>query len=124
MLIRSKFFTMMTTIFLGLSPGIALAQLDQPAVEQTNPSYSEAELKSFSEALLEVQRITDAYQPSLEAAKTPEDENRVREAATDEATQVITAKGISVDKYREILLVAQSNSEVADRIRQHLRNLQ
>lgn len=124
MLIRSKVLTMMTTIFLGLSPGIALAQLDQPAVEQTNPSYSEAELKSFAEALLEVQRVANVYQPGLEAAKTPEDENRVREAATDEATQVITEKGISVDKYREILFVALSNSEVADRIRQHLRNLQ
>ncbi len=124
MLIRSKVLTMMTTIFLGLSPGIALAQLEQPAVEQTNPSYNEAELKSFAEALLEVQRINNAYQPSLEAAKTPEDENRVRKAATDETTQVITEKGISVDKYREILLVALSNSEVADRIRQHLRNLQ
>ncbi len=125
MLIRSMLLVVAMGIFLNLSPGIALAQTGQPPVERSTPTtYSEGELKSFAEILLEVQRINNAYLPSLVAAKSPEDENRIREAATGEAEHVISEKGISMDKYREILFAALNNSELADRIRQHILSLQ
>ena len=104
--------------------GPVAAQLGQLSVAQSSPSYSDAELKSFAEALLEVQRINNAYQPSLEAATTPEEENRVHQAALNEVTQVLKEKGMSVDKYKEIVIIAQNNSDIAERIMQQIRNVQ
>jgi hypothetical protein len=93
--------------------------IPQPSVA----SYSDAELRSVAQALVAVDRIAHAYLPSLEAAATPEDEDRVREAAVGEAAQAINDKGISVDKYNEILLVARNDPQIADRIRTQLQTL-
>ena len=91
--------------------------------QQATPSYSDAEVRSVAMALVAVDRIAHDYLPSLEAAATPEDEDRVREAAVGEATQAINNSGISVDKYNEILLVARNDPQVADRIRTELQNM-
>jgi hypothetical protein len=80
--------TLLTTIafaVLGASwAPIASAQAPgAPAIErpQQASSYSDTELKSFALAALNVQRIRNLYLPKLEAAKTPEQEWEVREAA-------------------------------------------
>ncbi len=91
--------------------------------QQGTQSYSDAELRSVAVALVAIDRIAHAYLPSLEAAATPEDEDRVREAAVGEATQAISNTGITVDKYNEILLVARNDPQVADRIKTQLENL-
>lgn len=122
---RSSFPTMMTIALLSIaSVPVALAQASQLPAEQSAPSYSDAELKSFAVALLEVQRINDAYLPQLKAAKTTEEQQQVEEKASQEMEQAVRTKGLSVDKYKEILTRAQSNPEVAERVKQHLKAAQ
>ena len=120
-----KLLMMIIVASLAATSGpLSAAQAEQPSVEQLNQSsYSDAELKKLAEAVVEVERINGAYQPRLEAAKTTEEQNQVREAAFNEMTNVLKQKGITVERYKEILVVAQSNPDVAERIRQHIRNV-
>jgi hypothetical protein len=122
--IRSTLLIPFAAALLGIAsvPTVS-AQSAQPSADQPVRSYSDSELKSFAEALVELQRINRAYQPRLEAATTPDEKNQVQHAAMEEATQTLAKKGINVDKYNEILLVAQNNPEVAERIRDQLRNM-
>jgi len=115
---------MIIALLAATSGPLTAAQSEQPSVEQLNqPSFSDAELKRLAEAVVELERINGAYQPSLEAAKTTDEENQVRQAAFNEMTKVLKQKGMTVERYKEILLVAQNNPDVAERIRRHIRNI-
>ena len=85
-------------------------------------AYSDAELKSFAGAVVEVHRINDAYIPKLQAANTPDEEQQIEAAALREMVQAVEKEGISVEKYEEILTQAQNNRDVAHRLKQPLRD--
>ncbi|MCW5605173.1 MAG: DUF4168 domain-containing protein [Burkholderiales bacterium] len=122
---RSKFLAIVAVALLGIGPVSFTHAQDAPvAPGKSVNTYSDGELKSFAEAMLEVQRINMTYQPQMESAKTPEEKDRVQQAAMQEAIQAVEGKGMPVDKYQEILLVAQNDPVVADKIRQHIKNVQ
>lgn len=122
---HSRFWAIATVILLSIvSTPSAWPQLAQAAVEQTALPYSDAELRSVARAVLEVQRINNAYVPKLEAARTPEEEQGVVQAASREMNRAVEQSGMSVDRYREILIHAEQDSTLADRIRDHIRNTQ
>lgn len=125
MTIRSSFLAMITFALLGMAwAPVTVAQDGPPSLEQTAPPVSDAELKSFAVAVLEVQRINDAYMPRFQASKTPEEQQRVEDAASKEMVQAVEKQGMTVDKYKEILTLAQQNPQVAERIKQHIKNTQ
>lgn len=125
MTIRSSLLTTMAIALLAVAPvPVAMAQSGQPSVEQSVPSVSDAELKSFAVAVLEVQRINDTYMPRFEAAKTPEEQQQVENAASKEMVKAVEKQGMTVDKYKEILSLAQKNPQVAERIKQHIKSAQ
>ncbi|HKA41170.1 MAG TPA: DUF4168 domain-containing protein [Burkholderiales bacterium] len=124
-MMHSRFWAIATVILLSIvSTPSAWPQLAQAAVEQTALPYSDAELRSVARAVLEVQRINNAYVPKLEAARTPEEEQGVVQAASREMNRAVEQSGMSVDRYREILIHAEQDSTLADRIRDHIRNTQ
>ena len=112
-------------VLLGaISAPLTAAQLDPPSIQQPGQqTYSDADLKTFAEALLEVERISNAYQPRLEAAKNLGEEEQVHQAALKEVTTVLAQKGMSIDKYKEIVVVAQNDPDVAQRIREQLKKI-
>jgi GTP1/Obg family GTP-binding protein len=125
MRIPSRFLA--TTICAALSIGgtpLAFAQSNPSEILRSAPSYSDAELKSFAVAALEVQRINDAYLPKLKTASTPEEQKQVEKVATDEMVKAVEKEGMSVDKYKEIMNHAQSNPEIADKVMKHIKSVQ
>jgi hypothetical protein len=84
--------------------------------------YSDAELKSFAGAVVEVHRINDAYIPKLQAASTTDEEQQLEAAALHEMVQAVEKEGISVEKYEEILTKAQTNLDIAHRLKRPLRD--
>src|SRR5262245_45796879 len=103
---------------------IAFAQAsDAPVTEspQQALSYSDAELKSFTLAALNVQRIKGLYQPKLEAAKTPEQEQEVRKAATSEMVQAIESEGMTVSKYTEDARQVQQGTDPGEGVQGEVR---
>jgi hypothetical protein len=125
-MIRWTFLVMIAFAVLGPSwTPIASAQVTgTPPVEpqQQTSSYSDTELKSFALAAINVVRIRNLYLPKLESAKTPEEVQEVRKAATDEMVQAIESVGMTVDDYTAISKQVRENSEIAKRVQEHVRD--
>jgi len=122
-----KIQTRVFSLLLGLvgfagAPAV-LSQTTAPAqVEQAASPYSDAELKSFAVALVEVHRINDSYTQKLASAQSPEEQQQIRDTASKEMVRAVETEGMSVEKYKEILSQAQNNPAVAERVKEHIRS--
>lgn len=125
MKVRSSVLAIIMSAVLGAAwMPAATAQVPGPSVLESPPAYSEQELKLFAGVAIEVQRISDFYLPRLQAAQSAEEEQEVRRAASGEMAQAVEKKGMTVDKFNEIMVVAQLNPELADRIVRHINEQQ
>ena len=121
---RSTFLTMLFALSGAVWAPIALAETDDStppsaASEQAATPYSDAELKSFAVALLEVDRIKTTYAPKL--ALTLRAQQEVKQAASQEMVQALKQQGISVDKYQEMLINVQTNPALAGKVDHYLK---
>jgi hypothetical protein len=122
-----KTHTRILSLLLGLvgfacTPAVFAQAALQPPPGQTASSYSDSELKSFAVAVVEVQRINDTYVQKLESAASPEEQQQLRQAASQEMVQAVEKEGMSVDKYKEIMSHAETNPMVAQRVKEHIRS--
>ena len=95
------------------------AQNQQVPSEQSAAAYSDAELKSFAAAAVDVHRINSNYLPKL-ADANPVQQQQLEKQALQETTRAIEKQGLTSDKYDEILTAAQSQPEVAKKVEQFL----
>ena len=102
----------------------ATAQSVQSAIEQSAPAVSDAELKSFAVAVLEVRRITDTYVPMLKTATTIEEQQQVEKAASAEMKQAVENEGMTVGRFNQILTLARIDPDLTERIRRHIKQPQ
>lgn len=94
-------------------------QVEMPA--DAAPELSDEKLKSFAVAFLEVSKINQTYQPQIQAAGSPEDEQRIRQQAGADMIQAVdSSQGISVEEYNMIIQAAQVDPELAQRINGHI----
>lgn len=84
-------------------------------------SFSDNEIKAFAEAVKEVQNISQEYQPQMQKAETPDQQQAVRKEAEDKMISAIEGKGLSVDQYNQIAAAAQSDPQTAAKVHEHLR---
>ncbi|HEX7007931.1 MAG TPA: DUF4168 domain-containing protein [Alphaproteobacteria bacterium] len=80
------------------------------------PNVSAEQLKSFADASLEVDKISQEYAPKLQAAKTAEDQEAVRKEATEKMVDAVQKKGLTVEDYRRIAIAARANPDLAREI--------
>jgi post-segregation antitoxin (ccd killing protein) len=96
------------------------AQSDQaPKTEPSTAAYSDAELKSFAAAAVDVHRINSTYLPKL-AEAGPDEQRQIETQAMQETTRAVEKQGLTSDKYDAILSAAQSRPEVAKKVEQFL----
>ena len=128
---RSSILTLVFAAIGAVWLAAALAQTTQSDIEKSATSAqqstslsvpSDAELKSFADAVVAVHRINDAYIPKLEAAGTVDEEQKLEAAALREMVQAVEKEGLSVEKYEEILTQAQTNRELVHRLKRPLRD--
>lgn len=98
------------------SAAFVQAQTAPPPAAQPGKNYTDTDLKSFAVAVLEVNRIKQAYLPKFQSAATPKEQMDVQNKATVEMEKAVSKQGMTVDKYQEILAHAQNNPEVADKV--------
>ena len=122
MMIHSGFLTMLSGVCATAWTPLTVVDYGLSAREGS-ASFSDTDLKSFVIAALEVERISDTYLPKLKAAKTPEEQQQVENAASREMVKAVENKGMSIDKYQEIATEAQANPAVAERVKQHIRDM-
>ena len=114
MSIRSLLLVTLAALLLAVAPVAALAQT-------ARPGYSDDELKSFAVAIVKVQRLNDFYLPKLDAAATREEQDKVLKTASDEMTRVVEDNGMKVQRFTQILDDLLVDPDLAERVRQHIR---
>jgi hypothetical protein len=105
-----------------LVPGVAIAQQPQampPGNSETLPSISEQKLDAVAAALQQVADIKDNYQQKIEESP-PADRKRLADEANTALTRAITDQGLSVEEYSSILVVAQNDPAVREKILQRI----
>jgi hypothetical protein len=116
----------MTLVMGAMSAGSALAQEQAPTMNtqgdaQAASSFDDATLNSFAAAFLKVNQLGQTYGAQLEAAKTPEEQQKIQtQANTEMQAAVENTDGIDVDTYNRIIQVAQADPKLAERINEKL----
>jgi len=119
MKLRSSMMIAIAALGLASAP-LVTAQTVQPPLEQSANAYSDADLRQFAAAVVEVQRITDTYVPQMRSAASAEERDLVHAAASMEMTRAVEKEGMSPEKFHDILTLARADPEVAARIRAHI----
>ena len=119
-MIRLLALAAVATGLFGAPPASAQQAVPPPAVQPALPAqdFTDDELRTFAVAVIEVSRINDTYLPIYYAARTPEEQQLVEQKATEEMKQAVRNRGMSVDKYQEILVHAKTNPQIANRVDQ------
>ncbi|AVF04936.1 hypothetical protein C4375_15325 [Devosia sp. I507] len=108
-----------------ISSGSVLAQdammQDAPSTALTSADFDGAELDSFVEAYVEVNMIGQAFAPQMQSAATPEEQMQVQTEASEQMMGAIeNVEGINLERYNEIMAVAQNDTDLATRINTRL----
>ncbi len=106
--------------FAGVSGAMAQSAAPQRQPQQ-QAAISQEELKSFAVAAKEVQKINQSYMPSYQSAQTDEQKKAIEREAMGKMTQAVKEKGLTVEKYNQIVQVAQSDPEVARKVDEYAR---
>ena len=117
-MIRSTLMTTLLALLVVAAVPLSWAQTEAAPAEQAT-SYSDAELKSFAAAAVEVHRINSGYLPKM-AEATPVQQRQLEQQALRETTAAVEKQGLTSDKYDEILTAAQNRPEVATKVEQYL----
>lgn len=109
-------------------PGAAWAPLAMvPAEESAGGAsaspYGDAELRSFATAAVQVRRITDAYVEKMVAAKSEQEKKQLERLASGDMVQAVKKEGLSVDKYQDIANRVQTDPDLAERVKQKLKEV-
>jgi len=103
----------------GAQEAAPAPQTEAPAAQA--PQADDAKLKSFAVAFLEVAKVNQSYQPQIEQAGSPEDQQRLRQEAGEKMVEAVNeADGITVDEYNVIIQAAQTDPDLARRINNHI----
>jgi len=92
----------------------------QPGATDPAPDLSDKKLDAAAAALNEVATVKNEYQQKIEAAPAPDKERIVNEA-NGKLVKAVTDQGLTVDEYNSILVVAQNDPGVREKIFQRLR---
>ncbi|MEO3999252.1 DUF4168 domain-containing protein [Mesorhizobium sp. CAU 1732] len=128
MTFRTKLLSGLSALAIGAGASFGVAQAQEPApapqMEAPTaqaPEMDDTKLKSFAVAFLEVTKVTQAYQPQIEAAGNTEDQQRLQQEAGEKMVEAVSEKSdISVDEYNMIIQAAQTDPELAQRINGHI----
>jgi hypothetical protein len=110
----------LTGVWLAPVPAAnAQAQLPPASSDQT-PNISDRKLDAAAAALKQVASIKENYQQRIETA-APSDKDRIATEANNALVTAVTDQGLSVEEYNAILVVAQNDPGVREKILQRIR---
>ncbi len=95
----------------------AAAQTQTAPTPGEAPNVDEETLRSFAVATLEIQQISQTYQPQMQAAESQAQQQEIAQAANDEMVAAVEAvPGIDVDSYNAIAEAAQADPQMMQQI--------
>jgi hypothetical protein len=98
------------------APAAAVHAQQPPQTQQGQ--ISEKEIETFAAAASEVRQLNRQWGPKLDAAmkESAEAAQTLRNQALQEMAQAVERKGMSVERYEQIFLAANSDADVRRRI--------
>lgn len=91
-----------------------------PAPSEQSQNIPDEKLDKAAAALEQVSSVKESYQQRIEGA-APSDRQRISDEANNALVQAVTDQGLSVEEYTSIIVVAQNNPEVRQKILQRIR---
>jgi hypothetical protein len=106
----------------AVSMSAASAQTEQsrPAPSEQAPNIPDQKLDAIAAALEQVVSVRENYEQQLQKAPAS-DAERIAGEAKDALVKAVTDQGLSVEEYNSILVVAQNNPDVRQKILQRMR---
>jgi len=92
----------------------------QQPPQQQQSSHSDADLRAYAEAAIEVSELQRQYQGQLQQAGSAEEQQAIQEEANAAMIEAIEGSGLSLEKYNAIATDAQNNQQLAQQIRTHV----
>jgi hypothetical protein len=97
------------------------AQTPSQEPSDQTPNVPDQKLDAAAAAIKQVVAVKDDYQQRLDAAE-PSDKKRIAEEANNALVKAVTDQGLSVDEYASIMVVAQNDPAVRDKLVQRIRS--
>jgi Domain of unknown function (DUF4168) len=120
-LMRPLAAAVLTTAWLFSVPAAnAQAQSPSPGPSGQSQNIPDQKLDAAAAAMKQVSSVKETYQQQIEAA-SPSDRQRITDAANKAVVEAVTNQGLSVDEYASIIVMAQNNPEVREKILQRVR---
>jgi hypothetical protein len=91
-----------------------------PALTEPTPDLSDQKLDKAAAALNQVANVKNDYQKKIESAPDT-DKERIVSEANGALVKAVTDNGLTVEEYNSILVVAQADPSVREKIFQRLR---
>jgi Domain of unknown function (DUF4168) len=92
----------------------------QRGLSEPAPDVSDGKLDAAAAAIKQIIGIKNEYALRIEAAE-PTDRERIAEEAQTALEKAVTDQGLSVPEYNSILVMAQNDPEVKEKIRNRIR---
>lgn len=102
----------------GAVPGAPRALAQQAAAPAAAAaSLTDEKLHAFIVAALKVGDLIDQWTPKIEAAKTPEEQDKLKQQANSELVAAIQGNGdLTLPEYQEISTAAENDPALQERI--------
>jgi hypothetical protein len=110
---------LMTPWHLGVPVANAQSQSPSPALSDQTPNIPDQKLDAMAAALEQVASLKRNYQQQIAAAPDA-DKERITTEANNALVKAVTDQGLSVEEYTTILVVAQNDPAVREKILQRL----
>jgi len=102
---------------------LAMVPTEENAGGAAASSYGDAELKSFATAAVKVRRITNVYVEKMVTAKSENEKKQLEQLASGDMVQAVKKEGLSVNQYQDIANRVQTDSNLAERVKQKLKEV-
>ena len=96
------------------------AQSAAPGAQQAPAAaaqkFTDQELQSYAAAVVKVQDISAKWQDKLRTTKDPSASTEIQKQAETEAVAAVKEEGLTVEKYNQIALATESDTELRNKV--------
>ena len=113
----------LTAAILATAVPAVNAQVQSPAPSPSQPSQSipDQKLDATAAALNQIADVKESYTKQIEATPSESDKQRLVDDANKALVKAVTDQGLSVEEYTSIMVVAQNDPMVRQKILQRMK---
>ncbi len=113
----------LAAVFLAAAVPAANAQVQSPAPSPSQPSENipDQKLDATAAALDQIADVKESFTKQIEATPGDADKRRLVDEANKALVKAVTDQGLSVEEYTSIMVVAQNDPGVRQKILQRMK---